>query len=301
MAILKQGIYDAHTHIFPTDIPEKWQWYADRDEGFGKMTRRIEGYPVNEAWCTPEETMKVADEAGVEVIVMQGWYWNSMDLCRRHNDFMAEVIKKYPDRFAAYASINPLFGDEAVEEIERCYKMGFKGVGELGPGGNGFALDDPGLYKVCEKCEELGLPINFHCGEPVGHVYDGKDMTPIRGFYELADKYPDLKLVLAHLGGGLPFYEMMPEVRKTFKNVWYDLAAMPLLYDIKAVRILVDMVGPEKVCFGTDYPLTIYKKKCQDPNFSLFVDDIYEHADLSEKEWNLVMRENMKGLIESVK
>jgi predicted TIM-barrel fold metal-dependent hydrolase len=301
MAIEKKGIYDAHTHIFPRDITENWDWYAKQDSTFKGLTYSGPESPVREAWSTPEETIRAADEAGVEVIVMQGWYWNSMELCRRHNDFMAEVIKQYADRFVAYASINPTFGDDAAEEVVRCCEMGFKGVGELGPGGNHFAMDDPGLFKVCAKCQDLGLPMNFHCGEPVGHVYAGKDMTPVRGFYELAERFPDLKLVLAHLGGGLPFYEMMPEVRKLFKNVWYDLAAMPLLYDIKAVRIMVDLVGPEKVCFGTDFPLTIYKRLCQERNFSLFIDNIFDHANLTEQEWNLVMRENMKKLIDDVK
>ena len=301
MAIEKKGIIDAHTHIFPRDIPEKWDWYAGQDETFRFLTYSTPKSRVCEAWSTPEQTMEAADAAGVEIVVMQGWYWQSMELCRRHNDFMAEVIRDYPDRFVAYASINPSFGDAAVEEVQRCYEMGFKGVGELGPGGNHFALDDPGLMKVLAKCEDLGLPVNFHVGEPIGHVYAGKDLTPLGGFYDIAEKFPDLKLILAHMGGGLPYYELMPEVKRTFRNVWYDLAANPLLYDIRSVRATIDLVGPEKLCFGTDFPLTIYPEVTKERDFSTFVNKIYDEAGMTEAEWNLVMRENMKQLIDGVK
>ena len=288
----KTGICDVHTHIFPRDIPEKWDWYAAQDKTFAALTDNNGPSRVKEVFSTPEETLACADEAGVELIVMQGWYWNSMALCRRHNDFMAEVIRDYPDRFAAFAAINPTCGEEAVEEVYRCRELGFAGVGELGPGGNHFALDDPGLIRVLEACDKLKLPVNFHVGEPIGHVYPGKDLTPLAGFYDLAERFPSLTMILAHMGGGLPYYELMPEVRRLFKNVVYDLAANPLLYDIRSVKLTVDLVGADKVLFGTDFPLTIYPRQCLDRNFSLFVDNVVENSGLSEEELTLVMREN---------
>lgn len=291
-------IVDCHTHMFPTDIPARWDWYAAQDSCFAELTRETPQSRVREAWATPEEALRAADRAGVELIVMQGWYWRDMDLCRRHNDYMEGVVRAYPGRFAAYASINPVFGEAAVREVERCRDMGFSGVGELGPGGNGYSLDHPGLLAVLETAERLCLPVCFHVGEPVGHVYPGKDRTPIEGFYDIARRFPDLRLILAHMGGGLPFYELLPHVRQAFRNVWYDLAANPLLYDIRAVTAAVRLAGPERVLFGTDFPLTIYPRQCQGQDFSLFIQDIEEHAGLTEAEWELVMGANMRRLLE---
>lgn len=294
-----QCLIDAHTHIFPRDIPANWDWYAARDPWFAELTRETPQSRVREAWTTPEEALRLADEAGIQVIVMQGWYWRDMDLCRRHNDFMAQVIAEYPGRFAAYASINPVFGAEAVREVERCWGMGFSGVGELGPGGDGYALDHPGLLDVLAAAQDLHLPVNFHVGEPVGHVYPGKDLTPIGGFYDIARRFPNLRLILAHMGGGLPYYELWPHVREAFRNVWYDLAANPLLYDIRAIPAAVALVGAEKLLFGTDFPLTIYPRLCREADFSLFVKDIRERAGLAAGDWEAIMGGNMRRLLDT--
>ena len=290
-------LIDAHTHLFPRDIPANWDWYAARDPWFAQLTCNTPQSRVLEAWSTPEETIRLADQAGIQVIVMQGWYWRDMDLCRRHNDFMAEVLADYPDRFAAYASINPIFGAEAVREVERCWELGFSGVGELGPGGDGYALDHPGLLDVLEAAQALHLPVNFHVGEPVGHVYPGKDLTPIEGFYNIARRFPDLRLILAHMGGGLPYYELWPHVKAAFRHVWYDLAANPLLYEIRAVRAAVELAGADRVLFGTDFPLPIYPRRCREADLSLFAEDIRHSAGLTPAEWEAVMGGNMCRLL----
>ncbi len=52
---------------------------------------------------------------------------------RMHNDYMAESMKNHPERLKGFISINPKFKKEAISEIERCAKLGFSGIGELGP------------------------------------------------------------------------------------------------------------------------------------------------------------------------
>ncbi|MCX7966391.1 MAG: amidohydrolase family protein, partial [Syntrophorhabdaceae bacterium] len=63
----------------------------------------------------------------------------------------------------------------------------------------------------------------------------------------------------AHLGGGLCFYEFMPEVKEAFKNVFYDTAASPFLYSNDIYKFLGKFLK-EKVIFGTDYPLLTTKR-----------------------------------------
>lgn len=297
--MIKGGYIDAHTHMFPVEVMDHWDDYAARDAYFKLLTGNAPGKRVVEVFCTPEQALEQMDKAGVETIVMQGWYWNDPGLMREHNDYMHEVVNGYPGRFAAYASINPALGRDALRELSRIQSMNFKGVGELGPGGNQFPLDHPVLLEICEACEAAGLPINFHVGEPVGHVYEGKDLTPIEGYYHMARRFPDLKLVLAHLGGGLPYYELYDEVHQAFGNVYYDLAALPLLYDVsKSVQALVKLVGPKRVLFGTDFPLTIYPWITTELEISLLAQDITANAGLTEYEYQRVMRENTLELLQ---
>jgi predicted TIM-barrel fold metal-dependent hydrolase len=99
------------------------------------------------------------------------------------------------------------------------------------------------------------LVLLLHCSEPVGHQYAGKgDSTPER-LYPLIARHPNLKLVCAHWGGGLPFYGLMPEVKKALGNVYFDTAASPYLYHPQIYQQVVQILGTEHILFGSDYPL----------------------------------------------
>lgn len=292
-------IIDMHTHMFPKDVIENWSKYAERDYYFKLLTN-----PKNSSiqqYATAKEAIKLADKAGVEKIVMQGWYWNDHELCKYHNDYMYEIINMYPNRFEAYISINPTFGELAINELERNYNRGFVGVGEIGPGANNFKLMDNRFLTLMEAAKYYNLPVNIHCSEPVGRDYLGKDKTSIGDIYKLVKMPPDLTLILAHLGGGLPFYELIPEIKEAFTNVYYDLAANPLVYETRSIRSVVDIVGAEKILFGSDFPLLIYPKKCREKEFQLFITDIDQNAGLNEEEWAKIMYDNGKKMISRVK
>lgn len=291
-------IWDSHVHLFPPEVYQNWDKYARMDETFANLTRKpANGKGTEEAWVDIEEALACADEAGIWGLGMQGWYWNDAGLMRLHNDYMAEAIKKYPDRLKGFISINPRFGEEALEEIERCVKLGFSGIGELGPGGNGYDFEDGDFLQVLNSAETYGLPVCIHCGEPVGHKYPGKDMTSLAPLPEIVKKHPDLKLILAHMGGGLPFYEMNPRYRKCFGNVRYDMATNPLLYDIRSIRAVITMIGPDRLLYGSDFPLLLYPSKCRNADFTMFLNDIRQNAGLSEEEWQKVMGDNFRSFM----
>ena len=111
-------------------------------------------------------------------------------------------------------------------------------------------------------------------------------------------KYPDLKLILAHMGGGLPFYEMNPKYQGKFQNVCYDTAANPLLYHIRSFRSVISMIGSKRLLFGSDFPLLLYPSKCREMDFSMFVEDIRSNAGLTEEEWHDVMGGNLIRFLE---
>lgn len=288
-------VWDSHVHLFPPEIYKNWDRYAQKDSWFAYLTRK------GEAWADAEEAMACADEAGVEGLVMQGWYWNDPGLQQMHNDYMAECLKKYPDRLKAFISVNPKLytdKDQMFHEIDMYRRRGFSGIGELGPGGNQYDLNDSGFIDLLEYAQQYKMPVCIHCGEPVGRDYPGRDRTSLAPIPELVKKYMDVKFILAHLGGGLPFYEMLrgygPE---RFKNVYYDTAANPLIYDIRSLKTVVGIVGPDRLLYGSDFPLILYPKKSRDMNMSLFIQDIHENSGLTEEELQKVFRTNISGLL----
>lgn len=283
-------IWDSHVHLFPPEIYRHWDKYAQRDAWFANLTK------TGEAWADVDEALACADEAGIDGLVMQGWYWNDKGLERMHNDYMTECIRKYPDRLKAFAAINPLF-DGAVYEAERCVKNGFSGIGELGPGGNDYDFTNAKLWSVLEYAQSVNMPVCIHCGEPVGHNYKGKDLTSLQPIPDILKQFPDVKLILAHMGGGLPFYEMLRGWTPLFKNVWYDTAANPLLYDIRSIRQVMQLVGDERLLFGSDFPLLLYPGKCKQMDMCMFVEDIRNNAQLSDRQQALFMGKNLLDLL----
>ncbi|MBI4790599.1 MAG: amidohydrolase family protein [Chloroflexi bacterium] len=82
-------------------------------------------------------------------------------------------------------------------------------------------------------------------------------------------------MILAHWGGGLFFYEMMPEVRKTLRNVWYDTAASPLVFPTETIfRVALQCVDRSKLLYASDYPLLLYPRAHREPDILPFVREI---------------------------
>jgi predicted TIM-barrel fold metal-dependent hydrolase len=95
----------------------------------------------------------------------------------------------------------------------------------------------------------------LHASEPVGHHYPGKGTATPDKLLEFLRAFPHLRVVAAHWGGGLPFYELMPEVERLCANVVYDCGASTYLYRPAIFRTVLDLVGAERVLFGSDFPV----------------------------------------------
>jgi predicted TIM-barrel fold metal-dependent hydrolase len=84
--------------------------------------------------------------------------------------------------------------------------------------------------------------------------------------------FPELKLIVAHWGGGLPYFELMPEVRRACKNIYYDTAASPLLYEADVFPVTARLVGAERILFGSDFPLICFPQEQSKPEFETFIE-----------------------------
>lgn len=199
------------------------------------------------------------DEDGVGQSVVMGYGWTDIGLARRCNDYIASSVQYHPDRLIGLGSVNPAWGDDAARELERCVQLGLRGLGELHPDTQGFDLGGADTMRpVLEVANEHELVITTHSSEPVGHSYQGKGRTTpdvLMRFIENARAFPHVKIICAHWGGGLPFYALMPEVEEALRNVWFDTAASPFLYDAGVFKVVATLVGTNKILPGSDYPL----------------------------------------------
>ena len=196
------------------------------------------------------------EKAGVSLSVILNIGWTSHELCVETNSYIMESISRYPDKLVGFCAIQPRAGEAALAEVERCIQGGIRGIGEMRPDIQGFDLGDESTVKpLVEMARKHRLILLTHASEPVGHQYQGKgDFTPDL-LYSFICKLPELRIVCAHWGGGLPFYALMPEVSAALSNVFFDTAASPFLYRSQIFNQVVDILGPDKVLFGSDYPL----------------------------------------------
>jgi hypothetical protein len=121
-------------------------------------------------------------------------------------------------------------------------------------------IDDSALEKLTDIMavlrEKGNLPCMIHTNEPVGHAYPGKTPVTLEQIQKLAATFPDNRIILAHWGGGIFFYHIMKkQLKQTLKNVWYDTAASPFLYDPAVYDMAVRAGVKDKVLLGTDFPL----------------------------------------------
>lgn len=130
---------------------------------------------------TPEEVAQwvhIMDEVGIEKTIIL-----AMSSGKEFDEIFDRFAGRYPDRFQVWCGFDytgydqPGWGETAVKELERCFKVGARGVGEVGDKGKGLIfgkptkawgmhIDDPRMDPLLEKCAELGIPINVHVAEP---------------------------------------------------------------------------------------------------------------------------------------
>ena len=245
-------IIDVHTHIFPEEIRSRREVYFSNEPAFKKLYQSPKSRLIGAA-----EMLAAMDDNRVEKAVIFGFPWKDSDLYRKHNDYIGEVVGRYPDRFIGLGCFDP-YCEKAAEETHRCLQQGrFSGVGELAfyQGGiDDSALDR--LQPVMGICRNQNLPVLIHTNEPIGHAYPGKTHNTLAQIYQLIDTYPDHKIILAHWGGGLFFFSLLKkEVKARLKHVYFDTAASPYLYDTRVYRLAIELIGVDKILFGSDYPL----------------------------------------------
>lgn len=241
-------IIDSHVHILPDRVRADLErvgavdpWFASCHAG-GKVTASV------------ETLIAEMDAQGVDTAVCFTWPFHEAELCREANDYVLAAQRAHPRRIVAGIVVQPS-DSGAVAELERCAAADARWAGELNADAQEFSLDSAATDAVAAACTRLGLPLTLHCSEPVGHDYPGKGRATPDRLAALAERHPGLRLVGAHLGGGLPFYAHMPEVAALCERLHFDTAALPFLYRPTAIADVIALLGAERLLFGSDFPL----------------------------------------------
>lgn len=242
-------IIDFHTHIFSPDVKNNRERYINIDPLFASLYSNPKA-----RLATAEDLISNMDEQGVDKSVVLNIDWHTHKLCVESNNYIIESVSRYPERLIGFGMIKLDDPDLAIKEIERCVGANLKGIGEIRPPIQPLH-DTVRLKPVIDYIQEQDWILLTHSSEPVGHLYPGKGNITPEILYPFISAFPELKLVCAHWGGGMAFYTLMPEVKKTLNNVYFDTAASPYLYSPDVYTRTAQLAGSEKIIFGTDYPL----------------------------------------------
>lgn len=235
-------IVDIHTHIFRPAIDFGPRLKADLlrcnvdPDIWGNVQKRH------------LETTLEADVAIVFGLQASATDWNIP------NELVATHVSQAPNRLLFFTSIDPL-KTGFMEELEKCHQdLGAVGV-KMAPLYQNIHPSDSRCYQIYKYCEMHGLPILFHAGTSFVSGTKLDYSRPIH-FDTVAVDFPDLRMVLAHLGH--PWEGETIAIIRRHANVYADLSALyyrPWQF-YNSMRLLFEYNAHHKVLFGSDFPFT---------------------------------------------
>ena len=235
-------IADAHTHIFPGKIAEK---AAQSIADFYKMQPGDAG--------TVDTLLDNGKKLGISHYLVCSVATTPKQV-RTINSFIADNCSAHPE-FVGFGAIHPgMSEEEMIAEAIHIKEQGLAGI-KLHPDIQDFLLDDPHmdtLYNICAS--ELGLHILFHCGDA---RYDRS--TP-RRLANVLDRFPDLSVLGAHFGGFSQWKEAYA-LLKDYPQLHMDTSSTLSFLSDEDAMTLIEGYGPDKLMFGTDYPLWVMEQE----------------------------------------
>jgi predicted TIM-barrel fold metal-dependent hydrolase len=277
---------DFHVHLYPPEIVRDAEKISEREPYFDALI-----HTSVHRWAALEDLLPRMERDGVDRAVAGGFAFRDIGLCRLCNDYIIESVKKHPDKLDGMCLVPPL-ARGFDQEILRCAEAGLIGIGELFPEGQGMDLSDISqTWRLAGVADEAGLFVMWHTAEPVGHGYAGKGNVGPREAAAFCVNHPEVRVVFAHLGGGLWLYEQMPEMKLYLSNALYDLAALPWLYEARILKVIEAAGVAEKFLMGTDFPLLgsgRYEK-------------VLKESGISEDSIERINRGNAEALLSSLK
>jgi len=272
-------IVDFQHHYVPVKLAKKRGLYSEKTTYLQEGGKRAT--TLHERLYNLDLQLEEMAQAGIDVSVLScllGWS-ASLDECRLINDDLAEIQTKYPGKFVGLAQAPVLDGSDAIGEIQRAIgDLSLKGV-TITSQIDGASLDSSRLYDLYEKVCALDVPIFVHPAlAPVGYdLLQDYDLPRVLGREVdltvattrviaggVLDRFPQLKLVIAHFGGGIAavkdrllakgyrFGTLKRSFGEYFDLLYFDLAGFE--GGTAALRCALEGIRTERLVFASDYP-----------------------------------------------
>jgi hypothetical protein len=206
------------------------------------------------------------------VSIMDAWNIQKALVSTVPNSLTSKAVNEYKDILYGLVWINPHEGDHAAKLVDEAItKWGFKGL-KMHPLIDGYLPDQEIVFPIMDKASKYNVPILFHCGHPPWSL-------PWH-FGNLAEIYPDVTIILGHMGHGhIVYINGAIEVAKKHEKIILETSGMPMHSKIKEAVL---KVGEHRVIYGSDTPFG-------HPAFEI---KKVEVAGLTEKQLNLVLEQN---------
>lgn len=186
-------------------------------------------------------------------------------------------------KIRCFGSVHP-DAENAVQETERIAELGLYGL-KFHSEYQFFRPDEERMYPIYRKAAELGLIVLFHGGwDPYGK---GEILATPRSFANIAERFPELKIVAAHMGGMKLFDEVESCLAGRFGNVWFDTGVVARYMDDEQLFRIIRMQGAERVLFGSDAPWDDPKNEIAQLN----------RLGLSENELEMIFHKNADKML----
>jgi len=209
---------------------------------------------------TPEEMHEMYSQLDIFGVLFQIDFETVSGSPPIPNDYIAEVVQRYPKQFAGFGSVDPWKGVVAVREVERCAEdLGLIGL-KFHPQQQQFYPNDRRFYPIYETAQKHGLVVLFHTGttgvgvgQPGGGGIKLKYARPIPYIDDVAADFPELTIVMAH--PSFPWQEEQLAVLVHKPNVYMDLSGWSPKYFSPLLVQYAKTLIQDKVMFGSDYPV----------------------------------------------
>ncbi len=169
--------------------------------------------------------------------------------CNRN---MLAALKEFRGRLWGYAYVNPGYSKEAIADVERCLEADEDCVGVKLY--NEYTIDDPAVRPLIEKCIELDVPILEHAGHSLVNTKAQPNISDSSHFVALGREYPEVKVIVAHLGGGGDWEWETKALRYASPNIGADTSGS--VTDEGLVEYAIEIMGADRLYFATDMSVT---------------------------------------------
>lgn len=223
-------------------------------------------FPLFNVSMDSTEMIEVMDRHGIKISVVFSL----------PNELTLNAVKKYPERLIGLVWINPHEGNLALQKIDKAInEWKFRGI-KMHPLIDSFLPDQEIVYPIMEKARKYRVPVLFHCGHPPWSL-------PWH-FGNLAEVYPDVTIILGHMGHGhIVYINGSIDVARKHENIILETSAMPMHRKIKEA---VEKVGEDRVIYGSDMPFG-------HPSFEIRKVEV---SGLSERQIEMVLSTNARKI-----